>query len=63
MNYDTRGKVLKKAVVWQNLYFYRKSDAIFQLTVEFSRRFLPPYGDRTVNQMVLYRELGAPVCY
>ncbi|MBQ7420355.1 MAG: four helix bundle suffix domain-containing protein [Prevotella sp.] len=45
-------KVLKKAVVWKNLYFYRKSDVIYQLTVEFCQRFLPPYGDRTVDQMV-----------
>ena len=30
----------------------RKSDAIFQLTVDFCKRFLPPYGDRTVDQMV-----------
>ena len=52
MDYNTKGKVLKKAVVWQNLYFYRKSDTIYQLTVEFCKRFLPPYGDRTVDQMV-----------
>lgn len=45
-------KVLKKAVVWQNLYFYRKSDAIYQLTVEFCYRFMPRYGDRTIDQMV-----------
>ena len=52
MEYDTKGKVLKKAVVWKDLYFYRKADAIYQLTVEFCHRFLPPYGDRTVDQMV-----------
>ena len=52
MEYNTKGKVLKKAVVWKELYFYRKSDAIYQLTVEFCHRFLPPYGDRTVDQMV-----------
>ena len=52
MEYNTKGTVLKKAVVWKNLFFYRKSDAIFQLTVEFCRRFLPPHGDRTVDQMV-----------
>ena len=51
-NSDTKGKVLKKAVVWKELYFYRKSDVIYQLTVEFCRRFLPAYGDRTVDQMV-----------
>ena len=49
---ETKGKVLKKAVVWKELYFYRKSDAIYQLTVDFCRRFLPAYGDRTVDQMV-----------
>ena len=52
MDYKTNGKVLKKAVVWENLYFYRKSDAIYQLTVDFCRRFLPVRGDRTVDQMV-----------
>lgn len=52
MDYDTKGKVLKKAVVWNELYFYRKSDAIYQLTVEFCKRFLPAHGDRTVDQMV-----------
>ncbi len=51
-NNDTKGKVLKKAVVWQELYFYRKSDALYQLTVEFCKRFLPHHGDRTVDQMV-----------
>ncbi len=52
MDYDTKGKVLKKAVVWNELYFYRKSDAIYQLTVEFCKRFLPAHGDRTIDQMV-----------
>jgi len=52
MKYDTKGKVLKKAVVWENLYFYRKADAIYQLTVGFCHRFLPSHGDRTVDQMV-----------
>lgn len=52
MEYNTKGKVLKKAVVWKELYFYRKSDAIYQLTVEFCKRFLPAHGDRTVDQMV-----------
>ena len=47
-----KGKVLKKAVVWKDLYFYRKSDALYQITVEFCKRFLPPHGDRTVDQMV-----------
>lgn len=52
MEYSTKGKVLKKPVVWKNLFIYRKSDAIYQLTVEFCKRFLPAHGDRTVDQMV-----------
>lgn len=52
MENDSKGTVLKKAVVWKELYFYRKSDTIYRLTVEFCKRFLPPYGDRTVDQMV-----------
>ena len=52
MEKDSKGKVLKKAVVWKDLFFYRKSDAVYQLTVEFCKRYLPTYGDRTVDQMV-----------
>ena len=52
MQYNTKGTVLKKPVVWKDLYFYRKSDAIYQLTVEFCKRFLPAHGDRTVDQMI-----------
>ena len=36
---------------FKKLIAYRKSDAIFQGTVVFCRRFLPPRGDRTVDQM------------
>ena len=52
MKYNTNGKVLKKVVVWKDLYFYRKSDTLYQLTVEFCKRFFPAHGDRTVDQMV-----------
>lgn len=52
MEYNTKGKVLKKAVVWKELYFFQKSDTLYQLTVEFCKRFLPAHGDRTVDQMV-----------
>ena len=51
-NNDKKNKVLKAAVVWRDLYFYRKNDVLYQLTVEFCHRFLPPHGDRTVDQMV-----------
>ena len=43
---------LRKQTKWENLWFYQKSDVLYQMTVVFCRRFLPAYGDRTVDQMV-----------
>ena len=37
---------------YKKLVSYRKSDTIYQGTVVFCRRFLPKFGDRTVDQMV-----------
>ncbi len=45
-------KILRKGARWQDLRLYKKADAIYQLTVSFCQRFLPPVGDRTVDQMV-----------
>ena len=36
---------------YRHLIVYKKSDVIYQGTVLFCRRFLPPHGDRTVDQM------------
>ena len=44
--------IFKQTANWRNLRLYQKSDVLYQLTVVFCRRFLPPYGDRTVDQMV-----------
>lgn len=45
-------KVLGDTTDWHDLYFYQKADAVYQLTFVFCQRFLPPYGDRTLDQMV-----------
>ena len=37
---------------YKKLLVYRKSDVVYEGTVVFCRRFLPPRGDRTVDQMV-----------
>ena len=37
---------------YKKLIVYRKSDVIYEGTVVFCRRFLPPRGDRTVDQMI-----------
>ena len=48
---EDRPSVLRKPTVWTGLNFYKRSDILYQLTVAFCRRFLPCYGDRTVDQM------------
>ena len=40
--------ILRPQTKWEDLYFYRKADVLYQLTVVFCRRFLPKFGDRTV---------------
>ena len=44
-------KVLLKQTKWQDLYFYRKTDVLYQMTLVFCKRFLTAHGDRTVDQM------------
>ena len=48
----TTPTVLRKKANWRTLHFYQKADTLYQLTVAFCKRFLPAYGDRTVDQMV-----------
>lgn len=45
-------KVLREQTNWEKLYFYQKTVVLYQMTYIFCRRFLPKYGDRTVDQMV-----------
>lgn len=49
---EGRPSVLRKPTVWRELNFYKRSEILYQLTVAFCRRFLPKYGDITVDQMV-----------
>ena len=45
-------RVLRAGARWQDLRLYHKSDVLYQLTFVFCERFLPKYGDRTVDQMI-----------
>lgn len=45
-------RVLRGGVKVERLRVYQKGDVLYQLTYAFCQRFLPPYGDRTVDQMV-----------
>ena len=44
--------VLRKQTNWKTLWFYQKTVVLYQMTYVFTRRFLPTFGDRTVDQMV-----------
>ena len=44
--------ILRNQTKWEDLYYYRKTVVLYQMTVVFCRRFLPKHGDRTVDQMV-----------
>lgn len=44
--------VLRQQDRWESLHFYKKCEVLYQFTVVFCRRFLPLYGDRTVDQMI-----------
>ncbi len=49
---DQSERVLLEGANWKMLRFYQKSEALYQMTFAFCERFLPKYGDRTVDQMV-----------
>ena len=44
--------VLKNQTNWKDLWFYQKAVVLYQMTYVFTKRFLPAYGDRTVDQMI-----------
>ena len=60
MDGDNRGNgrkkefqsIFRRVTKWQDLWFYQKSEVLYQMTFVFCERFLPRHGDRTVDQMV-----------
>lgn len=44
--------VLRKQANWESLYFYQKSDVIYQLSFAFCDRFIHLYKDRTRDQVI-----------
>lgn len=49
---STNTSIFRQVPKWQDLRFYQKSEVLYQMTYAFCERFLPQYGDRTVDQMV-----------
>ena len=54
---DKEKDVLRKQPNWEGLYFYQKSNVLYQLTFVFTKRFLL-IGDRTIDQMIQVARLG-----
>lgn len=50
-NYEER-PVLTRQTNWDVLFFYQKSDVIYQLTFAFCNKFIHLYKDRTRDQMI-----------
>ena len=44
--------IFRRVTKWQDLWFYQKSEVLYQMTFVFCERFLSKHGDRTVDQMV-----------
>ena len=49
---DGTASVLRKSTNYRKLRFYHRSDALYQLTQNFVKRYFKQWGDRTVDQMV-----------
>ena len=43
--------IFRRVPKWQDLWFYQKSEVLYQVTNVFCERFLAHHGDRTVDQM------------
>ena len=49
---DEQFQILKRQKPWRDAFYYQKSEVLYQMTYVFCKRFLPEYGDRTVDQMI-----------
>ena len=48
---NQQNSIFRRVPDYKNLHLYQKSEVLVVLTARFCQRFLPPYGDRTVDQM------------
>lgn len=49
---DNTSGVLGQQANWEELYFYQKSDVLYQLSFSFCNRFIHLYKDRTRDQVI-----------
>ena len=48
MELEEQYRVLRKQTKWAKLFFYQKTDVLYQLTFKFTKEYLMKHGDRTV---------------
>ena len=49
---ETPSKVLKGQTIWKSMFFYQKSDVLYQMSFAFCDRFIHLYKDRTRDQVI-----------
>ena len=49
---NNKPTVFGKQYNWEELYFYQKSDVIYQLAFTFCNRYIHLYKDRTRDQII-----------
>ena len=49
---DGTASALGKEIYYSKLRFYQRSEVLYHLTLNFTKRYYPRFGDRTVDQMV-----------
>lgn len=49
---DNPENILNPQSNWSEMWFYQKTVVLYHLTCNFTSRFLPSHGDRTVDQMI-----------
>lgn len=49
---NNKPTVFGKQYNWEELYFYQKSDVIYQLSFTFCNRYIHLYKDRTRDQII-----------
>ena len=50
--------IYKRVANYRGLHVYQKAEVLVLLTDIFCKRFLPPYGDRRVDQMNMAARCG-----
>ena len=51
MELEEQYRILRKQTKWAKLFFYQKTDVLYQLTFKFTKEYLMKHGDKTSMEM------------